>query len=173
MRCFIAIDLPEEIKKEIAKIQKQLPDFKGKLTEKDNLHLTLKFLGEISDEQVNNIKEKLEKIKFNKFKAKLQNIGVFSESFVRIIWINLENCDGLQKEIDNALSKLFKREERFMSHLTIARVKYIKDKQKFLDSLKKIKIAPVEFEVQGFALKKSTLTGRGPIYGDIIRFSLF
>ena len=173
MRCFIAIDLPEEIKKEIAKIQKQLPDFKGKLTEKDNLHLTLKFLGEISDEQVNNIKEKLEKIKFNKFKAKLGGAGIFSENFIRIVWLELENCDKLQKETDEKLKDLFKKEERFMSNLTIARVKSTKDKKLFIEALRKIQVKPSEFEVQGFALKKSTLTEKGPFYEDIARFNFY
>jgi 2'-5' RNA ligase len=47
MRAFISIEFPEEIKNELKKIQEQLPEFKGKNTEPKNLHLTLKFLGEI------------------------------------------------------------------------------------------------------------------------------
>ncbi len=45
MRCFISIDLPEKIIQEIKKIQEELPEFIGKKTETENLHLTLKFLG--------------------------------------------------------------------------------------------------------------------------------
>ena len=172
MRCFIAIDLPETIKDEIIKIQKQIPEFKGKLIEKENLHLTLKFLGEISEEMIKKVKEKLEKIKFNKFNAKLGEVGIFSESFVRIVWLKLENCDELQKEIDSALADLFKKEERFMSHLTIARVKFIQDKKDFIEKLKKIEVKPVEFEVNNFLLKKSTLTEKGPIYEDLLKIGL-
>ena len=47
MRTFIAVDIPENVKEEIIKIQDKLPEFVGKLTELENLHLTLKFLGEI------------------------------------------------------------------------------------------------------------------------------
>ena len=61
-RCFISIDLPEIIRREIQKIQEQLPDFKGKLTEQENLHLTLKFLGEISDDEIEEIRKKLREI---------------------------------------------------------------------------------------------------------------
>ncbi len=167
MRAFIAIDIPDNAKKEIANIQKQLPEFKGKLTEESNLHLTLKFLGEISEEQTEKIKESLKKIKFRKFTAKLSDLGFFSESFIRIIWIKLENCDELQKEVDNELKDLFKKEERFMSHLTIARVKAVKDKKRFIDELKKIKVNPIEFEVSKVHLKKSVLTSKGPVYEDV------
>ncbi len=172
IRCFVAIDLPENVKDEIINIQNQLPAFKGKLTEKENLHMTLKFLAEIDEEKVEEAKKALKKIKFSKFRAKLGGIGVFSEDFVKIVWIKLENCDDLHNEVDNALSKLFKKEERFMSHLTIARVKYIKDKQKFLESLKNIKINPLEFEVTKISLKESTLTEKGHVYSDLIEIKL-
>ena len=56
MRCFIALDLPVEIIKEIKKIQKELPEFIGKKTESENLHLTLKFLGEVSEEKIKEIR---------------------------------------------------------------------------------------------------------------------
>ena len=103
VRCFIAIDIPDEIKEELAKVQKQLPEFKGKLTEKDNLHLTFKFLGEISDEKADEVKKRLKKIKFKKFTAKLGELGLFSPSFIKILWIKIENCDGLQIEIDESI----------------------------------------------------------------------
>jgi 2'-5' RNA ligase len=59
-----------------------------------------------------------------------------------------------------------------MSHLTIARVKCIKDNKKFLYDLKKIKSNPLEFGVNKFSFKKSTLTPKGPVYGDILNVKL-
>ena len=56
MRAFVAISIPEEIKNRISEIQNQIPKFNGKLTEKENLHLTLKFLGEISQDLLENVK---------------------------------------------------------------------------------------------------------------------
>ena len=176
MRVFIAIELPEEAKAEIERIQKELKKqnlFEGKLTEKENLHLTLKFLGEIDEAKIEEVKKRLREIKFPAFNAVLREAGVFSEDFVRIVWIKLEgNVTGLQKEVDSALKGLFKPEFRFMSHLTIARVKSVKDKKRLIDYLSSAKIKRIEFPVSGFALKKSELTEKGPIYTDIERFKL-
>lgn len=172
MRAFISINIPNEIKKEIKNVQSQLPEFYGKKTELENLHLTLKFLGETDEQTIEKVKKLLEEIKLNKFQTKISEIGVFKEHFIKIIWLNLENCDELQKEIDESLKQLFKKEERFMSHLTIARVKYVKEKEKFLQELKKIKIPELKFEVNKFYLMKSRLTTNGPIYEKIKEFNL-
>ena len=59
MRVFISINLPESVKKEIKKIQDSLPNFTGKKTEYENLHLTLKFLGEIDEENLPKKRKKL------------------------------------------------------------------------------------------------------------------
>jgi len=172
MRTFISIEIPEEIKKQIKKIQDKLPEFYGKKTKLENLHLTLKFLGEVSEERVKEIEEKLREIKFSKFETEIDSIGVFSEKFVRIIWLHLTGCKNLQSEIDERLKNLFEKEKRFMSHLTIARVKDIKNKEKFLEKLNEIKIPKIKFVVEDFKLKKSTLTKQGPVYNDIENYSL-
>lgn len=166
MRTFIAIEIPEKIKEEIVKIQNSLLEFSGKKTEFENLHLTLKFLGEVDEKQLDLIKEKLRKIKLNSFEAEINSVGIFSD---RIIWIGIKNCDELQKEIDEKLSGLFEKEERFMGHLTIARIKKINDKKKFREEIKKIKM---NFVVKNFNLKKSKLTKNGPIYEDIEVYNL-
>lgn len=173
MRCFISIDVPEKIKKEIKKLQDSLPKFIGKKTESENLHLTLKFLGEIDKGKINEIKEKLKEVKIAKFETEIDAIGVFSEKIIRIVWLHLTNCGGLQKEIDKSLQKLgFKPEHRSMSHLTIARVKNVKNKKDFLEKLKKIKIPKIKFVVDNFKLKSSVLKKEGPIYEDIEVYNL-
>ena len=172
MRTFISIDMPEVVRSEIEKIQDVLPEFFGKKTERDNLHLTLKFLGEIDEEKVKEVKEKLSEIKFSKFEVEIDSMGIFSENFFRIIWLHLKNCNELQGEIDEKLKNLFEKERRFMSHLTIARVKKIKDKKRFLNELKKIKIPKIAFQVNEFKLKKSKLTPKGPIYETLDEYAL-
>jgi len=172
MRSFIAIEIPENIKKEIVKIQKELPEFRGKKTEFENLHLTLKFLGEIDEEKIEDIKKRLKKVKINSFEAEIDSIGIFSEKFIRIIWLHIKNCDELQKEIDEKLEGLFEKEKRFMGHLTIARVKSVRDKREFLEKINKIKIPNMKFKVEKFNLKKSILTEEKPIYEDIEIYSL-
>jgi len=172
MRCFISIDVPEGVKKKIQKIQEQFPEFFGKKIEFENLHLTLKFLGELNEEKIELVKMKLNEIDFKKFETKVDSIGVFSEKFVRIIWLHLRCCDALQKQIDKKLEDVFKKEKRFMSHLTMARVKKIKDKKKFLGDLKKIKIPEIKFVVESFRLKKSELKPEGSVYETLEVYDL-
>src|SRR3989338_347573 len=118
MRAFIAVDIPEKIKREIVKIQNSLPEFKGKTTEPENLHLTLKFLGEVNQEALEKVKNKLKSIKFEQFETEIDSIGTFN---ARIVWLHMAGCEELQRKIDGSLKGLFLPEKRFMSHLTIAR----------------------------------------------------
>ena len=172
VRCFIAIDIPENIKKESLKIQNQIPEFIGKKTEKENLHLTLKFFGEIDENRIELIKDKLREINLEKFETEIDSIGIFSEKFIRIVWLYLSNCETLQEKIDNSLKNLSEPEKRFMSHLTIARIKSIKDKNEFIKKLEKLKITKIKFIVDNFKLKKSILKPEGPVYEDLEKFSL-
>ena len=172
MRCFISINIPEEVRREIKKIQEQMPEFRGKKTEPENLHLTLKFLGEIDEQVVGKVKEKLRGIKIEKFETEIDEMGIFSEKFIRIVWLHLKNCDALQKQIDDALSDLFEKERRFMSHLTIARIKNIRDRKKFLEGIGKMKIEKTRFMIDRFYLMKSELTSEGPRYSVLEEYNL-
>jgi len=171
-RCFVAIDIPKKVKEEIVKVQKQIPEFYGKLTEIENLHLTLKFLGEISEDKVEEVRKALRKIKFNNFEASIGSIGFFSENFIRIVWLHLSGFEELQRFVEEALGNIFPREKRFMSHLTIARVKKIEDKNSFLERLRKIEIPQMKFQVVEFNLKESVLHHKGPIYKIIEKYSI-
>ncbi|MEM2089521.1 MAG: RNA 2',3'-cyclic phosphodiesterase [Candidatus Pacearchaeota archaeon] len=177
MRTFIAIDLPGNVKDELVKVQEQFKSIvRAKFVEKENFHLTLKFLGELSDYQVNQVKEALRKIKFEKFQATLGSCGFFSPSFIRVLWVALEPRDKffeLHKKIEEALSSLNLKKEngKFESHVTLARIKSI-EKEKFLRKIKEVEVKPLVFDVKAFSLKKSTLTEKGPIYEDILKFGL-
>lgn len=173
MRTFISIDIPEEVKEEIKKIQEKLPEFKGKKTEFENLHLTLKFLGELNEEEVEDVKNKLREVRFFEIDIGIDSIGVFSERFVRIVWLYVKGTEELQRNVDEKLSELgFEKEKRFMSHLTIARVKEVNDKKEFLNKLKKLNVPRVKFLIKDFRFKKSILKPEGPIYETIGKYSL-
>ncbi|GAF97237.1 unnamed protein product, partial [marine sediment metagenome] len=163
MRTFIAIDLPKEVSKELEDIQRKLPEAKMNLVSAENIHLTMKFLGELTDDEANKVKEVLKKLEFKRFKARIGSLGIFpNPSFIRVVWVGIEPKEKIMEihdKLDEELSKeKFRKDKAFESHATIARVKWLKDKKSFIDELQKIKIKPIEFEVSSIALKKSTLT---------------
>ncbi len=172
-RAFIAIEFPDEVIKEVARVQEIIRNLKftGKLTELENLHLTLKFLGEIEQDKLKRIKERLRQIKFKEMELKLGKVGFFNfRGRPRIVWIKIfgKGIFELQKKIDEALEKEgIKNEERFMGHITIARIKYVNDKEGFGNYINRIKLKEVKFSVDGFSLKKSELRTVGPFYSNI------
>ncbi|MDP3027145.1 MAG: RNA 2',3'-cyclic phosphodiesterase [Nanoarchaeota archaeon] len=178
-RCFIAIDLPREAINEIIKIQKLIKEkklFDGKVVEGENLHLTLKFLGEIDEKKIEEVKRRLKEVKIEGFEANIGKIGVFPSrynSYIRVLWIELKGKGvfELQKQIDECLNGLFEKENRFMSHITLARIKRVYDRNGFLDYLEKIKIPKMKFNINRFFLKKSELFPEGPVYEDLEEYS--
>ena len=172
MRCFIGIDLPFEAIKKIQKIQKKLePNFAGRLTSSENLHLTLKFLGKIEDSVINDVKKRLFSIMHPPFESTLKDVGIFSQKFIKIIWVKVSDVP-LQPLVDNCLNEIFELENRFMGHITIARVKNLADKTSFLQLINVTTVNEVSFMVKDFCLKESILTSDGPVYKDIVRYKL-
>lgn len=166
MRLFVAIDLDEE--DYFKQIQEQIPEAKS--TYGKTFHLTLKFLGDT--EKKDEIIEALKNIKFKSFNLNTTHIGVFpSENYIKVVWIGLdENKDliKLQKDVEKALEPFnFKKDFDFHPHITLARIRFIPDKDNFVEKLKQIKPDKKEFDVKEFKLIKSELTGEGPVYEDI------
>ena len=178
-RCFISINIPKDTAERVKETQNKLPDFNGKKTGKENLHLTLKFLGELSPLEIKKVKEILREIKFKKFSLEAESLGVFSKKFIRIIWLHLMGAEELQKKIDKEISlnmENFGKERRFMSHLTIARVNSLPsgtDKERFLKELDSIKIPEISFPVKEFCLMSSELKSSGAEHNVIERFELY
>ena len=169
MRAFIAIETPKELKDFFLDLQKKI-DKEAKITFTKDFHLTLKFLGEIDEGKLKEVKEELKEIKFKPFKLKTSKLGVFpTESYIRVIWIGLESDKiiELQQAVDEKLRGLFPQDKRFHPHITLGRVKFVKDKDKFVENYKSIEFEKKEFEVKNFKLKKSTLTPEGPVYEDL------
>jgi 2'-5' RNA ligase len=163
MRLFIAIDLPEQAKENIEKIKSELKGIKGvKPVSKENIHLTLKFLGEVADEKAEDIAMALSQVKFKPFNISINKMGVFpNEQRIQVLWVDAEPAEPLfevKKMIDAALPR-FKDDHPFKSHITFARIKYVandSDKKKILDILKK-SVEKTEFLVNKFRLYKSDL----------------
>lgn len=177
MRCFAAVDIDEPIKKMIQKIQAGLKDYDVKLVEPDNLHFTLKFLGEIDKDKARTCESRIERIagSFKPFEISLLGVGVFPGfNYIKVVWVGVEKGElyNLQKSVEESFSGVFKKDEPF-PHLTIARVRSPKNKKDIIDFVNKNKHLWLgKMTVKEIKLKKSTLTPKGPIYRDLRVFKL-
>ena len=172
-RGFIAIDIGSFPK--IVQFENEIKNTGAniKLVEPENIHITLKFLGDTNDEHIDRIGEIInnEVKETDSFEIQLKGTGVFpNQSYIKVIWIGIKNGDQIgkiAKKIDEQISELgFEREKRgFSAHLTIARVKSAKNKEKLLQVIEKYRdIEFGIFKVNSIKLKKSELTPKGPIY---------
>ena len=170
MRLFLSCFISKDISNYIQRLATELPR-DAKLYAPHNIDFTIKFLGDVQDDKLDEIKKRLKNIKFKPFRAMLNGIGVFSEDFIRVVWAGVtpsEKFDDLHKQADKALEGIVPKEKRFKAHLTIARVKYVEDKEKFLEALKKIKVKPKTFEVNKLILFKSKLSPKGATHTPIL-----
>jgi 2'-5' RNA ligase len=135
IRSFIAIELPEEAKKGLARLRKELERDEHrfvKWVDPGGIHLTLKFLGNIPSKQVAEITEAIEEAAkgISPFNLEISGLGAFpSLRQARVFWVGvggeMGQLSGLQQNIDSALAALgFAKEERpFVPHLTLARIR--------------------------------------------------
>jgi len=172
-RGFIAIDIGSfpklvEFENEIKKTGADV-----KLVDPNIVHITLKFLGDTDE----NLVEKIEEIMKNSveeikpFEMQLIGTGVFpDQKYMRVAWIGIKNGEQIGKianKIEEQVSKLgFEKENReFSAHLTIARIRSAKNKEKLLQVIEKYKdVTFGNSKVDSIKLKKSELTPKGPIY---------
>jgi 2'-5' RNA ligase len=166
VRCFIAIYPVEN--ETVYKIQKELRNFvEGKEVERENIHITLSFLGELNEEKIMEIKNKLKDLakNYQKREALLTKIKLIpSESFFRVIAIEIVGLEDLSKEIEEKIGGDVKP-----PHLTLIRVKRVKDKKGLIEFCRKNSINE-KILVNNIKLMKSTLTKNGPIYEVIESF---
>ncbi len=173
IRSFLAIAIPEELKKKILALQKELAAKRIKLVEQENIHITLKFLGDVTKKEVKQTNQILQQITMHPFIIQLKCIGVFpNENYVRVIWVDCKSKElqQLVEKVNKLLAPLCEKEEEFIPHLTIARVKQKCDLKDFLEKHKHDDFGT--FSCKEFVLYKSALTKQGPIYTRITRFSL-
>lgn len=184
MRTFIAIDLSPEIKDQLEGLVTSLKSSARniKWVARENYHLTLKFLGEISEQQVEQVKSVLDEVARNhsQFNLMIKGTGSFppGQSRLRVIWVGVAEARellGLQRDIEESLyQKNFPREERpFSPHLTIGRAKVPENQEKLRKELEKF--SQKEFgsmKVKEITFFQSILHPQGPEYKIISRHQL-
>lgn len=126
-RLFVAIDLPDEVKKEIAGISGNLPG--ARWVPGAQLHLTLRFIGEVDDSTFQAVKTALVQVSCTPFSLRLRGVGHFPPGKqARVLWVGMEESRRLlelQERVEAALSAagIAPDERRFSPHITIARLR--------------------------------------------------
>ncbi|MBU0574514.1 MAG: RNA 2',3'-cyclic phosphodiesterase [Candidatus Margulisiibacteriota bacterium] len=184
MRCFVSVELTDEIKSNIAKIIEEIkrdyPEIKW--VKPGNLHLTLKFLGWVKDGQQKNIIKTLDGATkdIRALKLKVSGCGVFpSPTRPRVVWLDIaEGAEPIRKiagTIDDALGELgYKKEEReWQAHITIGRVREPKQARGLFEKLRSCEKQEFgEMVVERISLMESKLSPKGPTYLEIRNWKL-
>ncbi|MEO9308624.1 conserved hypothetical protein [Nitrosotalea sinensis] len=173
MRTFVAVEIQDDsILDAIAKIQSEFK-IKATAVNKKNMHFTLLFLGEITEEAATSVKNALSTISFKPIEVKFTHVGAFPNSrSPRVIWIGVDDVSASQLvelavQVEKKLGPLgFKSDKPFKAHLTIFRVKNrIDDISKTIERFKDVDLG--KHTITELKFKQSILTPSGPIYSDL------
>ncbi len=182
MRVFVAFDLPDKIKEKIIDLKQLISGRTGKirLVTNDNMHITIKFLGDQPSSTVNRIVEILsdESEMHSPFMVTLSRVGVF-KNFVnpRVLWLGEDNKEyvNMSRKINEKLDIFRPSDNEPFCHLTIGRMKWI-GKDELLDVLKLtksfLKENKLSFGINNFYLYESRLNPKGAVYRKIEKFNL-
>lgn len=164
-RLFIAVDLPEEIRENLGAMSFGIPG--AKWVAPEQLHLTVRFIGDVDGALFRDIKEGLDAISFAPFSLQLKGVGYFPpRGTPRVLWVGLEKSEPLQilkKKIDQALFRAGVEPDarKFSPHITLARLKNtpVQKIANFLAGNGLFSQAP--FQVEDFKLYSSILSPKG------------
>lgn len=183
MRTFIAIEIPPEVKTALAALQDELRHAGAEVswTKPDNIHLTLKFLGEVEAQRIVTIEQACAATAAEcaPFELRLAGTGVFPDARrPRVLWAGLdgdvENARRMQMRLDERLSAAgFAREEKaFQLHLTIGRVKSNRNARQLVALADAHALPALSFTVREIVLMKSELHPAGARYTPLARAPL-
>ncbi len=181
IRAFVAIPLPAELLETVEKLQGELKETDNAFSfvKKENVHFTLKFIGSVEQGEIERIRGKLHAWSANiaSFSVSLNSIGCFpSAGNARVVWIGSEEGKeklvALMKELEQLLPYHQEKREP-AAHLTIARVKELRDKEglkKFVEKYKEKELG--SFAVEKIVLFQSVLSRGGAVYTPIEEYGL-
>jgi len=184
LRTFIAIEIPDNIRQQIVALQTELKTLGGKITwvRPENLHLTLKFLGDTDEDIIETIIEKLSDIisGFAEFEITSKGVGVFPNwKRARIIWLGTSGADEILKKLVQQINQQlidfgFEPEKRpFSGHLTLGRVRDSRGLEPVLKRIEQTDCFEAgKFLATDILFIKSVLTSQGPIYTPLKKIKI-
>ena len=179
-RVFCAIEIPEQIRQRISQhgqqLHQALPDVQVSWTKPENIHLTLKFFGNISQERVLQLSAAASRAVegFDPFAVRIEGVGAFpTRGPARVLWIGVNDSTGmlakLQRKLDDECEREdFEREARaFNPHFTVARMRSPRGARALADKHNQIGFEPVDIEVNRLVVFRSQLSPKGSRYSII------
>jgi len=187
MRCFVAIEMPNEIRAGLARLQKDLAGrvdiHKGdvKWVEPEGMHLTLKFLGEVPDNQVVEVCRIVEEVaqRHAAFDLPIREVGSFGGRSARVLWVGaglecpelLDLQQDLEEQFDQAGWP--KEGRQFSGHLTLCRIRNVKAGEKLAQATKQYPDYDLGMvPAAEMCVFESQLRPGGPIYTRVGHFAL-
>ena len=172
IRSFMCFEIKDQaILDKIVNLQETFKYADIKFVERENIHFTLKFFGDITTKMKDKIIQIMEKVAGKPFKIQIEHVGVFPKiQFPRVIWVGVTEGTKEMTEIFQQLNPHFielgfKKDKRFSSHATIGRVRSGRNKAELINKLREYKDFKIgTMEIKSFQFKKSILTKKGPIY---------
>ncbi len=165
-RLFVAVDLPEPVKNSISSIRSGLPD--ARWVDVRQLHLTLRFIGEVDDVTFDSIKNSLAEIFETRFSLTLRGVGCFPPKRPpRVIWVGIDDNETLIRLADKVeqvlvlQSGIEPEHRKFSPHITIARFRETSPSGVADYLVRNSSFSTETFPVDAFYLYSSTLTPKG------------
>ncbi len=176
MRVFTAIEFDEQVKSRLLDLRDNLQGLKW--LRENQLHLTLRFIGNVDEEKAVVLNQQFQKIQAPSLHLKIQGVGVFPDiQRARILWAGIEgdqNLFSLQGKIEEAIvhSGLEPDTRDYHPHITLARIKYV-DHEKLRNYIEKHRGWSIEtVYINAFHLVESVLNRDGSIYRNIGTYQL-
>jgi len=178
IRLFIALNIPENVKDQLILLRDFVAGANFKWESKEKLHLTIKFIGDTTESNVEKIIYELKFLEdYSTISCSINDFGFFfRDKNPSILWAGIKVDDSLLEIIDKIESALeifsIKKEKRkFHPHLTLLRIKK-NPGNNFINSFKNFKFEPIFFQANSISLYKSELKSTGSVYQEIKNYKL-
>ena len=184
-RVFCSIDIPQEVREKVAEhisaLKGEVPGVPVSWSRPENIHLTLKFLGDVPQKRVEQLSQAASRAVtgLGRFRIRLEQTGAFPKHGPpRVLWIGISDLNGTLDELfvrleEECAKEGFKKESRpYRPHLTVARLRKPHGARTVADAHQELEFGPTEFEVSELLVMRSELGPHGSKYSVITRHAL-